>query len=217
MTGHAPPPDPRLMAALQEVSKQLPGLETLHRDFVNISQGQFETKLGALGEQLWDCEEDLLRRLHEAIGAQNESQIRQAYGELRAGHTAARQLFSDLIKLGPQSFQEIAKVLDRVLCLLGGRDLAPAMQLREGSVVMAPANETPDVELPSQVILQCDGLTPDEIRAMVLGLQIGVQLALPAPARNFQLPPELHPGELERQIERAREQRKAATDPRVLN
>jgi hypothetical protein len=216
MTGDAPTRDLSLLAALQEVSKQLPGLKILHRDFVNTSQGQFETKLGALGEQLWDCE-DLLCTLHEGIGAKNESQIRQAYGELRAAHTTASQLFPDVIKLGPQSFQEIANVLDRVLALLAGRDLAPAMQLREASVVEAPANDTPEVELPSQVILQCDGLSPDEIRAMVIGLQIGVQLASPAPARKFQLPAELQPGEIERQIERAREQRNAAADPRVLN
>jgi hypothetical protein len=185
--------DARLLAAaFRAVARQLPALRTLHRALVD-AEGRLEGTLSAVEAKLAFGED----RLHEAIGASASPQIQHALVALRAAHGETLQMSSTAA--GCATTQEAVKVLDSVLTLLEGQDLAPAMRLCEAA---AAPSEPAAV---GTISLNCTGLSVGETQALYTGLMLGLQIAAGDASPTVALPPELSARELERAIERHRE------------
>jgi hypothetical protein len=196
MTGRAPD---RLLTALQEIGKELPRLRVQHLECVN-AQGLLEHNLGAMQQAVFDTDE-AMHLLDAAISAQNLAEIQRTHAKLRDAHAAVTRLFSEVLSVGSKC-QGVTEAFYRVLRFLGRSKLRPALR-----AVEVPAGTPPaDAELLSEFTLTFEGLAPDEVRLIMRGVMMGLQLAT---GREFNIPAVLE------QIER--QQRGAVTSMRELN
>jgi hypothetical protein len=168
-----------LASAFRKVAAKLPALRTAHREFADTREGQLEASLSSFEQRLFECEQ---------AGAAHSPQL----GALREAMTqfaaAAR-----IVKT-----QEVTALINQMLILLDGRELARAM--REATEAEA---EVPPVEPDGigNVKLVLTGMTAAEVRLVMFGVAVGREIASPQGLREIRLPPELEVGELERAIE----------------
>jgi hypothetical protein len=196
MTGRA---TDRLLTALQEIGKELPRLRAQHLECVN-AQGLLENNLGAMQQAVFDCDE-VMHVLDAAISAQNLAEIQRTHAKLSDAHAAVNRLFSEVVSVGKQS-QEVTESFYRVLSFLGKSKLRPALR-----AVEVPAETSPAAaDLSRDFTLTFEGLAPDEVRLIMRGVMMGLQLAT---GREFNIPAVLD------QIER--QQRGAVTSTYELN
>jgi hypothetical protein len=169
-----------LAAAFRKVTAQLPGLRAAHREFSDTRQGQVEQALSTFEQKLYECE--------QTPGAQVPiSALRDAMTAVATASRVARS-------------QEVCELIGRVLTLLDARELTLAM--REAAAAdKAPAVEP---ELVGHLQIRCNGMTVGEVQALVLGVQIGRQIASPEGIREVSLPPELSTSVLTQAIEAQR-------------